>query len=72
MFHYQVNNRYNLRNNGLLKIPLMITGQSQSSVVYRGVKVWNSLPQNIRDNNTITGFKKALKYFLLQKYDESG
>ena len=70
MFSLRLNARYNLRQNNLLDIPLMRSNQSQSSILYHGVKVWNNLPSNIREKSTVESFKKSLKDLLLNKYEQ--
>lgn len=67
LFNYRANNQYNLRNNPL-QIPLMTTNQSQTSILYHGVKVWNNLPTNIQNKNTLASFKMSLKAHLLSQY----
>jgi len=40
-----------------LRIPLFKTKRNQQSVKYTGVKIWNSIPDKIRDHH-FTKFKK--------------
>ncbi len=51
-----------------LKIPSFRTSHSQQSVSYRGVKIWNKLPQDIRDANSRASFKNKVKQKLLHSY----
>ena len=68
LFAYNDNERYILRNAKELKIPLMTTKQSQTSINYQGVKVWNDLPEDIQNKLTIPSFKISLKFHLLSHY----
>ena len=38
------------------------------SVHYSGVRLWNSLPQEIRSSNSLSNFKKKAKSYLLSFY----
>ena len=67
-FQFRVNERYPLRNNNILDTPYMRTTQSQTSIRYHGVKVWNDLPSFVKEKTSVTSFKKALKLFLLSQY----
>ena len=68
LFHFNTNTRFNLRNLNVLLIPMCNTRQSQTSIRYHGVKIWNKLPQEIREKQSISSFKKSLKLYLLQFY----
>ena len=67
-FQYSTNGRYDLRNNNLLRIPLVMSTQSQTSIIYRGAKIWNDTPSNIKDKNSIYSFKRSLKMSLMLNY----
>ena len=67
-FRSRVNSTYNLRNSSILIPPLMRSSQSQSTELYQGVQVWNSIPEAIRAKPSIASFKKAFKMFLLSSY----
>lgn len=51
-----------------LRIPLCRTTHAQQSVMFRGAKLWNELPQQIRSAGSHTSFKTKLKLFLFDKY----
>ena len=68
MFIRRVNGHYRLRNATLLQTPLVSSDQSQSHVRFRGVQVWNSLPEHIRLKPSISSFKSSLKKHLIQRY----
>ena len=65
LFTYRVNQRYPLRNNNCLNIPRMQSSQSQSCILYRGPKTWNSLPDHVRNCLTLQSFKKCLKSHII-------
>ena len=67
-FQYRNNERHDLRNPDLLRLPQVKSSQSQSSIRYYGVKVWNQIPSYIRQKTTIQSFKSSLKDYLLSKY----
>ena len=70
MFTFRNNSQYCLRNANLLQPPMTHSLQSQSSIRYQGVGVWNSLPTTLREKPTIATFKQTLKLFLLNRYSD--
>ena len=58
----QSNRRSSDKN--LLVIPLMSSANGQRSFSYAAPKVWNSLPQSIRDCTSVSSFRNKLKAFL--------
>ena len=68
MFQQRGNGPYSLRNSSLLQIPSTHSAQAQTHISFRGVKVWNSLPESIRLRPTIYSFKKSLKQHYLNRY----
>jgi len=42
--------------------------QTQRAVSFRGPQVWNDIPQNIRDSETLNAFKCSYKSLLLSRY----
>ena len=63
------NIHYNLRGNGDLRLPTNTRTQTQLFVRTRLVKVWNSLPYNIRVTQNICTFKNRLKREMLAKLE---
>ena len=59
----QVHN-YNTRNSNLLFVPFCRTKIRQFSVIYQGVKLFNSLPRDIYGASSISCFRKSLKEYL--------
>ena len=60
----QVHN-YNTRNSKLHFVPFCRTNIKQFSVVYQGVKLFNSLSEDIRDASSVSSFIKKIKEYLL-------
>ena len=56
----------NLRSseNGLLHIPLSRTTLCDNSFTWSASKLWNALPQTVRDSGSLVAFKKNLKHCL--------
>ena len=67
-FSYRNTSQYNLRNPDLLNLPRVGSTQSKSFIDFRGAKVWNSLPSEIRNKSTIQSFKYALRSHLVSQY----
>ena len=68
LFQIRVNDRYPTRYNNQLEIPLLNSSQTQRSIIYHGVKIWNALPALLKENISVDSFKFNLKKFLLSKY----
>ena len=55
-------NMYNLRNNNELVLPRIKTVNFGSeSIRYRGLQLWFSLPQDIRNTESLSLFKSKIK-----------
>ena len=61
----RINQHYNVRDQYKLSLPSSGSTQSQKSVEYSAVSIWNSLPVHLRTINTISSLKKHLKEFLI-------
>ena len=58
----QLNNTYLLRGRKMtLVLPKPLTGFLNKSFAYVGAKIWNDLPENIRCNENLNGFKRYLQ-----------
>ena len=58
----QLNNSYLLRSRKMmLVLPKPQTGFLKKSFVYDGPKIWNDLPENVRCNENLNGFKRHLQ-----------
>ncbi|XP_042862817.1 uncharacterized protein LOC122247550 [Penaeus japonicus] len=49
------------RYKGQLFIPKVNANTGSKSLSIEGTKLWNSIPRNVRDANTVPGFKQKLK-----------
>lgn len=59
---FVVNNRAATRSGPFsLKRPRFLTKTAQNSFIYRTVRLWNSLPGDIRKSSSLLSFKTALK-----------
>lgn len=52
------------RNSHNLDIPKCRTSFAQRSFGYRAIKLWNSLPNNVRESTSLNTFKQSLKTWL--------
>ena len=57
--------KYNTRNSKDLHVQKLKLEHTKRSFLYTGPKAWNSIPQPIRDTESIVRFKQKLKYHLL-------
>ena len=57
---------YNIRNASQPKPPKARTAYYQCSVSVSGLKLWNSLPQDIQNSQFVASFKKSLHKYLSQ------
>ena len=65
---YQTNHSYETRSvaNETLTLPLLTRSKCQRSFLYKGTKIWNNIPHEIRSvQGNLNSFKKLLKDFLL-------
>ena len=56
------------RSRDIFAIPTSRTNLFQSSIAIAGPKLWNSLPSNLQQTNSILLFKSLLKMTLLETY----
>ena len=57
---------YSTRRRNDFYIPTCRTSRAQTNVFHYGLKLFNELPTQIKSNNNITIFKKALKQFIIE------
>ena len=55
---------YNTRHKDLIRMPLAKTSKFQSYFKYSGAREWNSLPSYLRQESSLSLFKKNLKRHL--------
>lgn len=65
--HNQQHN-HSTRNRHQLIIPRFNRTSSQNSFIYTCVKLWNDLPQSVKDANSSQLFKSRLKKFIFDQY----
>ena len=59
---------YSTRNRRDLLPSFNRTNVSQRSLFYTGPNLWNSIPENIKDSNSLAIFKVKLKKYLISQY----
>ena len=59
---------HNTRNRNDLILPQVNRTRTQSSLFYQGVKLWNSLPEDIRSIQYVGAFKNSIKCHFLSEY----
>ena len=63
-----VNKNYNFRNKQEYFHKYVRTKQKQMCLSVLGIKLWNSLDNEIKNSKTICSFKSKYKYYLLNNY----
>ena len=55
---------YSLRNANTFVLPMVHTvNYGTETIQYRGQCIWHSLPQEIKDSNSVQQFKNKIKYW---------
>ena len=63
----------NTRQKNILDIPMYRSAAGQRTFHYRAVSSWNSLPQSLKNIDSLTHFKVEYKRMLLEEFlTESG
>ena len=63
----RVAHRYNLRQRQEIMQPMIYkTSYALKSIQYKAPFIWNDVPQNLQECETLTRFKKQFKLYLLQ------
>ena len=60
--------QYNTRNSNNLTIPSYNRAKSQATWLYRGIHLWNTLPDSIKTLRSGYVFKKTLKKYFIAQY----
>ena len=63
-----INTNYNIRNNSELRLPLKRSSQSQTDIQYHGPKIYNEIPDQIKNKPTVSSFKRTLKKYIIESY----
>ena len=53
---------------GDLYVPTTVKHVYQQSIQYNGAKMWNALPQRVRNSSTLPDFKMSLKKYILDSH----
>ena len=62
IFRFSRNSAYSLRSDIQVEKPCIHTAQFGSeSTVYRGAKIWDFIPQNIKNSELVDIFKSKIK-----------
>ena len=64
---HRINTRQSMKND-LYAVSCNTTQYGLRSIHYSGVRLWNSLPMEIKDSNTLSNFKRKLKHHYLGCY----
>ena len=68
---YTMQTRYSTRRPNNARSTFHRLSSTQHAVSYAGPTFWNSLPPNLKSINSLNAFRKALKQFLLDKYNDN-
>ena len=60
---------YDTRTKSHIRVNYGRTNFSHSILTYQGPKLWNELPQSVRESVALNSFKRKLKYFLLNNIE---
>lgn len=55
---------YLLRNHGNLRLPLFRKSSTQRSLMFDGVKLYNEIPSEVRQNGDLMNFKRFCNVFV--------
>lgn len=63
-------NHFNTRHalKGCFSLPVSTSNAWQHTVMFKGMKIWNGLPSNIKHLTNKTYFKKSLKKYLMEQF----
>ena len=67
ILHSQPNHDYNTRTTDF-RLPFCRTSRCKQSLLYQGIKNWNSLPLEIKEKISLGSFKSSCTIFHLNKY----
>ena len=65
--HEDIHN-YNTRYSSNIVLPQFYRTKTQSTIFYKGINLWNDLPQDIKDLRYKGAFKNSLKLLFLNEY----
>lgn len=59
---------YNLRNRNDFRLPNFLNSSGQNSLIYRGFKLFNQLPNDVKNLTNLKMFKKCVVQFVKTKF----
>lgn len=66
----RISHQRNTRGNkSLLRLPRMRTESGKKSMAFRGAKLFNQLPKELREENSLANFKRKIKCFKFDNYN---
>ena len=68
MFQVNHNDHYNLRKKQHFILKQIRTKQKEMCLSIQGIKLWDSIPDDIKNSRTVDIFKLRYKYFLINQY----
>ena len=68
-YQFRFVNQYNLRNQNTMHVPFHRSRQTELFVHIRGARLWNEIPQSIRNKTSVFSFKRNLKIYYLDAYE---
>ena len=64
-FKKEILNRSLRNSSSTIRLPKPNTNNMKKSFVYDGASIWNSLPKNIRESNSLSSFKRKIATYSL-------
>ena len=68
LVHHRSIHDHNTRNRDQLVLPRNQKSRTQKGFLFRGIKEWNNINQEIKNSNNVRAFRRNVKNFLLSKY----
>ena len=68
---FRTDHVYHTRSIDHLPVTFQRLTSTQRSLTFAGPQIWNNLPLDLRNIETLPKFKKSLKQFLLEQYSDS-
>ena len=68
LVHHRSIHDHNTRNRDQLVLPRNQKSRTQKGFLFRGIKEWNNINQEIKNSKNVRAFRRNVKNFLLSKY----
>ena len=62
------NHDYSTRNAYNITVPRFNRAQSQCTIFYKGIVLWNNLPENLKLIRSVNTFKTSVKSMFMDEY----